>query len=76
MYESRLKQQNPGQTNITYDISDLFWFVDQVRPGRSARHKRGTAQHPWLAGTSLSLLPRPRILTPGLSDGCIRVRLF
>ena len=28
MYEQKLKAQNPSHRNITYDISDLFFFVD------------------------------------------------
>ncbi len=28
MFEERLKRQNPTQRKITYDISDLFSFID------------------------------------------------
>ena len=28
LYEQRLKQLNPGLRNITYDISDLFKYID------------------------------------------------
>ena len=30
MYEQKLKAQNPSHRNITYDISDLFFFVDSL----------------------------------------------
>ena len=30
MYEQKLKAQNPAQRNITYDISDLFFFIDSL----------------------------------------------
>jgi len=30
MYEFRLKQLNPERRKITYDISDLFTFVDSL----------------------------------------------
>lgn len=29
-YELRLKQENPGSTSITYDISDLLAFLDRL----------------------------------------------
>ncbi|EAL70175.1 enhancer of rudimentary family protein [Dictyostelium discoideum AX4] len=30
MYEQRLKQERPNQKNITYDISQLFKFIDSL----------------------------------------------
>ncbi|CAM9216266.1 unnamed protein product [Scytosiphon promiscuus] len=30
MYEARLKQVNPQHVHITYDITDLFGFIDQL----------------------------------------------
>lgn len=30
IYEEHLKRKNPSQATITYDISQLFDFVDQV----------------------------------------------
>lgn len=30
MYEHRLKQLNPNRRKITYDISDLFTFIDNL----------------------------------------------
>nr|CAD7199774.1 unnamed protein product [Timema douglasi] len=30
IYEEHLKQQNPNTPSITYDISQLFDFIDQV----------------------------------------------
>jgi hypothetical protein len=30
MYEQKLKAQNPSHRNITYDISDLFFFIDSL----------------------------------------------
>ena len=30
MYEQKLKAQNPQHRNITYDISDLFYFIDTL----------------------------------------------
>ena len=30
MYEQKLKAQNPAHRNITYDISDLFFFIDSL----------------------------------------------
>ncbi|EKX33120.1 hypothetical protein GUITHDRAFT_90822 [Guillardia theta CCMP2712] len=30
LYEQRLKQMNPGMRNITYDISELYAFIDQL----------------------------------------------
>jgi|EP01044_Picomonas_judraskeda_P003972 hypothetical protein len=30
MYEQKLKAQNPAQRNISYDISDLFFFIDSL----------------------------------------------
>eukprot|EP00824_Muranothrix_gubernata_P021006 TRINITY_DN4301_c0_g1_i1.p3 TRINITY_DN4301_c0_g1~~TRINITY_DN4301_c0_g1_i1.p3 ORF type:complete len:113 (+),score=15.98 TRINITY_DN4301_c0_g1_i1:128-466(+) len=30
MYEQRLKQVNPGVQNITYDVTDLYTFIDQL----------------------------------------------
>ena len=30
MYEQKLKAQNPAHRNITYDISDLFFFIDTL----------------------------------------------
>ena len=30
MYEEKLKQLNPQVRNITYDISDLYSYVDQL----------------------------------------------
>jgi hypothetical protein len=30
MYEQKLKAQNPQHRNITYDISDLFFFIDAL----------------------------------------------
>lgn len=30
MYEHRLKQLNPNRRKITYDISDLFSFIDNI----------------------------------------------
>ncbi|KAJ9464299.1 Enhancer of rudimentary-like protein [Diplonema papillatum] len=28
MFEIKLKQQNPGTTELTYDVADLFKFLD------------------------------------------------
>jgi hypothetical protein len=30
MFERRLKELNPGLRNITYDITDLYNFIDQL----------------------------------------------
>lgn len=30
MYEARLKELNPGVTNITYDVADLFAYIDSL----------------------------------------------
>lgn len=30
MYEHKLKQLNPGVDNITYDISDLYKYLDTL----------------------------------------------
>lgn len=30
MYEEHLKKQNPTSPSITYDISELFEFIDQL----------------------------------------------
>ncbi|CAN0048234.1 unnamed protein product, partial [Ectocarpus fasciculatus] len=30
MYEARLKQVNPHQVHITYDITDLYDFIDEL----------------------------------------------
>ncbi|CAN0385867.1 unnamed protein product [Hapterophycus canaliculatus] len=30
MYEARLKQVNPDRAHITYDITDLYGFIDQL----------------------------------------------
>jgi len=30
MFEHKLKQQNPDKKKITYDISDLFKFIDEL----------------------------------------------
>lgn len=30
MYEHKLKELNPGVDNITYDISDLYKFLDTL----------------------------------------------
>jgi hypothetical protein len=30
MYEEKLKQLNPAVRNITYDISDLFAYIDSL----------------------------------------------
>jgi hypothetical protein len=30
MYEQKLKAQNPAHRNITYDIADLFFFIDSL----------------------------------------------
>eukprot|EP00285_Hemiselmis_virescens_P007052 CAMPEP_0173392198 /NCGR_PEP_ID=MMETSP1356-20130122/18819_1 /TAXON_ID=77927 ORGANISM="Hemiselmis virescens, Strain PCC157" /NCGR_SAMPLE_ID=MMETSP1356 /ASSEMBLY_ACC=CAM_ASM_000847 /LENGTH=102 /DNA_ID=CAMNT_0014349941 /DNA_START=9 /DNA_END=317 /DNA_ORIENTATION=+ len=30
LYEQRLKALNPGQRNITYDITELYAFIDQL----------------------------------------------
>lgn len=30
MYEARLKQVNPRQVHITYDITDLYGFIDEL----------------------------------------------
>lgn len=32
IYEEHLKVKNPNTPTITYDISQLFDFIDQVRP--------------------------------------------
>ena len=29
-YEGRLRELNPGVTNISYDISDLFAYIDSL----------------------------------------------
>ncbi|CAE7366118.1 ERH, partial [Symbiodinium sp. KB8] len=31
MYEGRLKELNPGVPNISYDISDLFAYIDSLQ---------------------------------------------
>ena len=31
MYEKKLGEMNPGEKNITYDISDFFTFLDQFK---------------------------------------------
>ena len=33
IYEEHLKRTNPNIPSITYDISQLFDFIDQVCPG-------------------------------------------
>lgn len=30
MYEARLKEVNPRQVHITYDITDLYGFIDEL----------------------------------------------
>jgi len=30
MYEGRLRELNPGVSNISYDISDLFAYIDSL----------------------------------------------
>lgn len=30
MYEGRLKEVNPHQVHITYDITDLYGFIDEL----------------------------------------------
>ena len=30
MFEEKLKRENPQQKKITYDISDLFSFIDKL----------------------------------------------
>ncbi|CAB1107261.1 unnamed protein product [Ectocarpus sp. CCAP 1310/34] len=30
MYEARLKEVNPHQVHITYDITDLYGFIDEL----------------------------------------------
>jgi hypothetical protein len=30
IFESYLKQQNPGSRNITYDVKDLFSYIDDL----------------------------------------------
>ena len=30
MYEDRLKELTPGSKNITYDIQDLFRYLDNI----------------------------------------------
>ena len=30
MYEARLKEKNPNQVHITYDITDLYRFIDDL----------------------------------------------
>eukprot|EP00164_Ancoracysta_twista_P005067 GFYU01006897.1.p1 GENE.GFYU01006897.1~~GFYU01006897.1.p1 ORF type:complete len:106 (-),score=33.39 GFYU01006897.1:210-527(-) len=30
LYEQKLKNMNPNYRNITYDISDLFTYIDQL----------------------------------------------
>lgn len=30
MYEGRLKERNPQQVHITYDIADLYTFIDEL----------------------------------------------
>jgi hypothetical protein len=30
LFEERLKKQFPNQRNITYDVSDLFTFIDEL----------------------------------------------
>lgn len=30
MYEARLKEVNPQQVHITYDITDLYGFIDEL----------------------------------------------
>mmetsp|Transcript_31075 Transcript_31075/g.75781 ORF Transcript_31075/g.75781 Transcript_31075/m.75781 type:complete len:105 (-) Transcript_31075:300-614(-) len=31
IFERKLKADNPGQRKITYDISDLFGFIDEIQ---------------------------------------------
>ena len=35
IYEEHLKRQNPSIPSITYDISQLFDFIDQLSGGKS-----------------------------------------
>lgn len=30
MYEARLKMVNPDQVHITYDVTDLYGFIDEL----------------------------------------------
>lgn len=30
MYEERLKEVNPHRVHITYDITDLYGFIDEL----------------------------------------------
>ena len=51
MYEQKLKAQNPSHRNITYDISDLFFFIDSLGDLSCLGARR--APYRWPQGSAL-----------------------
>mmetsp|Transcript_20430 Transcript_20430/g.64920 ORF Transcript_20430/g.64920 Transcript_20430/m.64920 type:complete len:103 (-) Transcript_20430:24-332(-) len=45
MFERKLKELNPGMRNITYDISDLYRYIDQMPDLSALVYQAQTAQY-------------------------------
>jgi Enhancer of rudimentary len=61
IYEEHLKRRNPNTPTITYDISQLFDFVDQVRPRKTLVQVPQLTPFPFFAALRLELLGVPKV---------------